>query len=125
MDLFEQAIDLTWTLGTNTDKTLIRIKEGGYADNITDGTQAYFDTGESVRGMKCIRCGGCCKTVPCYFAQIYYNLTAQTKTLCPELAQNKDGTYTCKRMLWDVTLKGALLGTGCHYPEYRRDKIKI
>ena len=74
--------------------------------------------------MECVRCGGCCKAVPCYFAQIYYNITAQNKMRCPELTRNKDKTYTCKRMLWDTTLKRELLGTGCHYPEYRKNKVE-
>jgi hypothetical protein len=69
--------------------------------------------------MNCIRCGGCCKSIPCYFAQIYYNLTKKNKGKCPELVREQNGKYICQRMLWDTTLKREMLGTGCHYPEFR------
>jgi len=44
----ETTIDLTWTKGENSDKTLIRFKEGDYPADIADGILAYFDNGESV-----------------------------------------------------------------------------
>ena len=44
----ETTIDLTWTLGANCDKTLIRFKEGSYPTGVADGILAYFDTGELV-----------------------------------------------------------------------------
>jgi len=41
------TIDLSWTKGSNSDKTMIRRKTGGYPSSPTDGTQAYFSTGTS------------------------------------------------------------------------------
>ncbi len=41
------TIDLSWTKGTNSDKTMIRRKTGTYPASPTDGSQAYFNTGTS------------------------------------------------------------------------------
>lgn len=38
---------LSWTKGTGSNKTLVRYKAGAYPTDITDGTQAYFDTAAS------------------------------------------------------------------------------
>jgi len=40
-------INLSWTKGTGAQRTLIMRKEGSYPQNITDGDQVYFDSGES------------------------------------------------------------------------------
>lgn len=69
---------------------------------------------------ECIRCGGCCLTIPCCFAQIQYGLTKDTKD-CPDLQQNMDGTYTCRVMWRNNIFRHEMLGTGCHYPEYRKE----
>ena len=44
----ETSIDLSWTKGANADKTLIRFRDDQYPTGISDGYEAYFDTGESV-----------------------------------------------------------------------------
>jgi len=41
-------INVEWVKGTGAQKTLVRYKTGSYPSNISDGTQAYFDTGTSV-----------------------------------------------------------------------------
>ncbi|MCX6668023.1 MAG: hypothetical protein NTV74_07315, partial [Euryarchaeota archaeon] len=41
------TIDLSWTKGSNSDKTMIRRKTGSYPSSPSDGTQAYFSTGTS------------------------------------------------------------------------------
>lgn len=41
-------INMEWAKGEGAQKTLVRYKTGNYPSNITDGTQAYFDTGTSV-----------------------------------------------------------------------------
>jgi len=38
-------INLTWTKGTGAEKTLVRRKVGSYPTSVTDGDEAYFDTG--------------------------------------------------------------------------------
>jgi len=43
----DTTIDLTWTKGANSDKTLIRFNTGAYPTGVADGYGAYFDTGES------------------------------------------------------------------------------
>ena len=41
-------VDLSWTNGTGSDKVMIRYRtDGSYPTGVTDGTQAYFDTGTS------------------------------------------------------------------------------
>lgn len=67
---------------------------------------------------KCIRCGGCCKAIPCLFAQLYYGLWDKEQQ-CPALKDNGDGTTTCLRMKGNALLRVELLGTGCDYPEGR------
>jgi len=41
------SLDLTWDKGTGGDKTMVRRKEGSYPTGVSDGNQAYFDTGSS------------------------------------------------------------------------------
>jgi hypothetical protein len=41
-------IDLSWVKGEGAQRTMVRAKEGGYPDSVTDGRQVYFDTGTSV-----------------------------------------------------------------------------
>jgi titin len=38
-------IDLAWTQGTGAGNTVILRKTGGYSDNMSDGTQIYFNSG--------------------------------------------------------------------------------
>ena len=41
------TIDLSWTNGAGADKTRIQRKTGSYPTSLTDGTQVFFDTGNS------------------------------------------------------------------------------
>lgn len=41
------SLDLDWTKGTGGDRTHIRRKAGSYPTDVTDGTQAYFNTSNS------------------------------------------------------------------------------
>lgn len=42
------TIDLSWTKGSQSDKTMIRYRsDGTYPTSTSDGTQGYFDTGSS------------------------------------------------------------------------------
>lgn len=44
----DKKVDLSWTNGVGSDKTMIRYRtDGSYPTGVTDGTQAYFDTGTS------------------------------------------------------------------------------
>lgn len=40
-------INLTWTAGTGSEKTMVRRKTGSYPTSVSDGTEVYFDTGTS------------------------------------------------------------------------------
>ncbi len=42
----DKSINLTWTKGDHSDKTLIRYREDQFPTGREDGTEAYFDTGE-------------------------------------------------------------------------------
>ena len=42
-----EHINLAWTKGTGSDKTLVRFSTSGYPSTPTSGTQVYFDTGVS------------------------------------------------------------------------------
>lgn len=41
------SISLSWTKGTGSEKTMIRYRTDQYPTGTSDGTQAYFDTGNS------------------------------------------------------------------------------
>ncbi len=70
--------------------------------------------------MDCIRCGGCCKTLPCWFAQINYRIDEHNKKPCPALQRNGDGTYTCLRMATDENMRHEFIGTGAFAPNIGR-----
>lgn len=74
--------------------------------------------------MKCIRCGQCCLHISCYWAQIQWGLN-KTNNECPALSKNDNGTYTCLRMLTDPLMSNEMLGTGCHYPKWRKRNEKV
>ena len=69
--------------------------------------------------MNCIRCGQCCLHIPCYWGQLWHGLTKANNQGCPDLQLNKDGSYTCLMMSTHSLMKREMLGTGCHYPEWR------
>jgi len=41
------SISLSWTKGTGSEKTMIRYRTDQYPTSVSDGTQAYYDTGSS------------------------------------------------------------------------------
>jgi hypothetical protein len=43
----ETQINLTWTAGSGSEKTMLRRKTASYPTDTTDGTQVYYDTGVS------------------------------------------------------------------------------
>ena len=49
-------INLAWTKGTGAEKTMIRRKIGSYPTSVTDGDEAYFNTGESFSDDELVRC---------------------------------------------------------------------
>ena len=71
--------------------------------------------------MDCIRCGGCCKVIPCYWAQLWYGITESNLSPCPDLRREESGIYTCLRIKKSGLMKREMLGTGCHYPEFRKE----
>lgn len=76
-------------------------------------------------GVECIRCGGCCKALPCWFAQIVFDIREVAHKPCPELRQNKDNTFTCLAMSKNDRLRREMIGSGCHNPEFRINLVKV
>ena len=68
----------------------------------------------------CIRCGGCCKAIPCTFSQMWYGISESFQLLCPDLEKKRDGTFSCGMMATHSGAREAMLGTGCHYLEWRK-----
>jgi hypothetical protein len=64
---------------------------------------------------ECTRCGECCKTVPCIFAQIKYCITEFDGKPCPELHFEK-GLAVCDWIEREDWMKEAMVGTGCDKP---------
>lgn len=71
-------------------------------------------------GATCIRCGQCCLTIPCFWAQMWHGLTKESDK-CPRLELLPDGKYNCTMMKQNSTMRHEMLKTGCHYPEWRRE----
>jgi hypothetical protein len=65
--------------------------------------------------IKCTRCGECCKTVPCIFAQIKYCITKFDNKPCPEL-RYENGLAVCDWIEREDWMKEAMIGTGCDKP---------
>ena len=74
--------------------------------------------------FKCSRCGVCCLTIPCVFAQVRYHLTSKSKERCPELVNDGDG-YKCLLIKRDPEAKAALITGDCDDPALAHLKKKI
>ena len=69
--------------------------------------------------VKCTRCGECCKTVPCIFAQMRFGIDEWNGKACPEFKE-ENGTTTCLWIERDPWMKANFLGTGCEKPVYAK-----
>lgn len=68
--------------------------------------------------MSCVRCGECCKHIPCYFAQLRYHITKKGET-CPALIF--DGApFTCMWQLEDKEFRDYMNSGECDYPEWQK-----
>ena len=79
----------------------------------------------------CIRCGGCCQSIPCIFAQVFYGLKCKGDK-CPALKIGLDGKYLCGLMQYKpscnnpvetgmrIVIRSEMMNTGCDNPEFRR-----
>lgn len=65
--------------------------------------------------LECKRCGKCCLTIPCIFAQVKHGITSKNGTICPELLA-KDSGYTCLLIERDVEAREVLLSGDCDDP---------
>ena len=74
--------------------------------------------------FKCKRCGKCCLTIPCVFAQARYHLTSKSKEVCPELVSDSDG-YKCLLIERDSEVKALLITDDCDDPALAHLKKKI
>jgi len=80
----DEQINLTWSNGTGGDKTHVRGKAGAYPDNIADGYQVYFDTGESASDVGLTPGGAYCyrawayDSTSGYYSDGYTQATATT-----------------------------------------------
>ncbi len=63
----------------------------------------------------CTRCGKCCLTIPCIFAQIRYKLSSKSKIQCPELVKESDG-YRCLLIEKDDMVRNTLITGDCDDP---------
>jgi len=73
---------------------------------------------------KCARCGKCCLTVPCIFAQVKYNITSGNGKVCPELVKDDSG-YRCLLIERDAEARGVLLSGDCDDPALSHLKRKF
>jgi hypothetical protein len=71
-------------------------------------------------GQECIRCGECCIQAPCAYGRIRYHLRGLSPR-CPALVQKIDGTYTCTYIQDTDSMREIMVGTGCLYPQYRKE----
>ena len=74
--------------------------------------------------FKCKRCGKCCLTIPCVFAQALYHLTSKSKEVCPELVSDSDG-YKCLLVDKDSEAKVVLITGDCDDPALAHLKKKF
>lgn len=66
--------------------------------------------------VECKRCGECCLSTPCIFAQMRHNISKKNMISCPDLIKREDG-YSCKLIESDPIIASILLDGMC-------DKIK-
>lgn len=69
----------------------------------------------------CKRCGKCCLTIPCIFAQFKYLITSRDNKVCPSLIKTKDG-YECQLIKDDPKIRETLLSGDCDDPALAGEK---
>ena len=84
--------------------------------------QIYADPPQTE--FKCKRCGKCCLTIPCVFAQVMYHLTSKSKEVCPELV-NDGNRYRCLLIERDPEARATLMTDDCDDPTLAHLKKKI
>ena len=72
----------------------------------------------------CKRCGKCCLTIPCVFAQAKYNISKGSGKVCPALARDGMG-YKCLLIERDAEVRAILLDNQCDDPDLVHLKEKI
>ena len=73
----------------------------------------------------CKRCGKCCLTVPCVFAQVKYNIHKGSTETCPELVKDESGLYKCLLIERDIEVREILISGDCDDPKLAHLKEKI
>ena len=69
----------------------------------------------SEKAFHCERCGKCCLTVPCVFAQVKYGITKSSGKVCPDLKKNGAG-YICLMVDRDPEARKRLITGYCDHP---------
>lgn len=70
---------------------------------------------------ECTRCGECCKTVPCIFAQVRFGVDDWKGKQCPEFKM-ENGIAYCEWIEREDWMKEAFVGTGCEKPIHAKTK---
>ena len=86
--------------------------------------QIYDDLPQTEIRFKCKRCGKCCLSIPCVFAQVRYSLTSKSKEVCPELVSDSGG-YKCLLVDKDPEVKVVLITGDCDDPALAHLKKKF
>jgi hypothetical protein len=77
-----------------------------------------------MKKFKCNRCGKCCLTIPCIFAQVRHGIDSSSPKPCPDLVKTKTG-YKCKMISKDKEMQIVLLDGSCDDPKLADKKPKF
>lgn len=85
----QTQIDVSWTKGDGAEKTMVRRKIGSYPDSVSDGDQAYFDTGVSFNDTGLV-CG-----THYYYRAWSYKTGAPNSGYSDEYSEDEEWTLSC------------------------------
>jgi hypothetical protein len=71
--------------------------------------------------FKCKKCGQCCLTIPCIFAQVKYLLAKGDTRRCPDLHE-ANGFYACRLIERDQKVRETLIDGFCDHPNKSIEK---
>lgn len=86
-------------------------------------SEVFFPLDTQENQFVCKRCGKCCLSVPCIFAQVKYNITTGSKRQCPSLIEVKEGKYKCALIERDPEVAEVLISGRCDDPALEHSEI--
>ena len=86
----QTQIDVLWTKGSGAEKTMVRRKVGSYPTSVSNGDQAYFDTGSSFSDTS-LNCG-----THYYYRAWSYKAGAPNSGYSDDYSQDDASTNACK-----------------------------